>query len=294
MTKWKNLFGDEIDEFVEAKERYGIWPTTLWVSSAQDVNTKMLKEIIGDDGMVREGALKATGTLAGYRSKRASGKDCYSVTASVFNPALCAWILNCYAPRQGVCFDPFAGGGTRAVMAGKHGLRYVGLELREPECIAIRQRCKRNEINNAQILNCDAVHAEHISSESADFIYTCPPYYNLEKYQGGENDLSMLGTYWEFCEKIYKVLEHCYRILKSESTCCWVVGLLRGAEGDLIPMHHDIVRLATLAGFRVKEEIILQTVNNGSIQRVGQFEKGNKFLVRVHEYILVFRKGALA
>lgn len=284
--KWRNLFGDEIDEFVEAKERYGLWPTTLWVSDMTDRNTRMLKEIIGDDGLVREGALQTKAKL--------NSKSCYTTTSSIFNPALCSWILNCYAPRAGICYDPFAGGGTRAVMATKHGLEYVGLELREAECIAIRQRCKRNEVEKVFIYKCNSCEAWHVPAELADFSYTCPPYYNLEQYQGGEDDLSMLPSYMHFCAAISRVLQHNYRILKPDTTCCWVVGMFRGKEGDLVPLHHDITRLALSAGFRLKEEIVLQTINNGSIQRVGNFEKGNKFLVRVHEYILVFRKGALA
>jgi DNA modification methylase len=283
--KWRNLFGDEIDEFVEAKERYGIWPTTVWVCNAQDKDKMLLKEIIGDDGEVRAGSLQSVA--------KPNSKSCYQVSAGVFNPAVAAWCLNFYAPRTGLCFDPFAGGGTRAVMASKHGLNYLGLELREAECAAIRKRCQRNDAEGVMIHQCDAQRCDFVPDESADFTLTCPPYFDLEKYDGGPDDLSMAPSYMHFCAMLSKVLRHNYRVLKPDTTACWIVGLHRDKHGELIPLNHDVTRLAKAAGFKLKEEVVLHTINNGSIQRVGNFEKGNKLLIRTHEYVLVLRKGAI-
>ena len=118
----KDLFGNEIDEFVSAKERYGIWPVTVWDCDMQERDTKELKRVIGDSDMAsaRAGALHKT------RHESVDGTYGYQNGASVFNPAIAAWILNLYAPGGGFCYDPFAGGGTRAIMAAKHGLAYIG------------------------------------------------------------------------------------------------------------------------------------------------------------------------
>jgi hypothetical protein len=122
----------------------------------------------------------------------------------------------------------------------------------------------------------------------ADFSYTCPPYFNLEQYDGGPDDLSMAPTYMHFCAGMTAVLKETIRIMKYHALSVWVVGLLRKENGELIPLHHDIARLAKAVGFRLKEEIVLAHRNNGAVQRVGNFEKGNKHLIRIHEYALVF------
>ena len=291
-----DLFGDLIDEFKSAKARYGVWPTTVWECDMSDRTTQRLKTLVGDVCTARAGA----GAL-GYQSKQAragcftAAADDHSVyrgkiTESVFNPAVAAWLLNCYAPEAGLCFDPFAGGGTRAIMAAKHGLAYLGVELRQAEVDAVRERCERCGVADSVHIVCgDARDCTEIASPaSADFLLTCPPYWNLEQYAGGAADLSMIEDYGEFCVELSKVVAETHRILKPGAYACWVVGLHRDSGGHLKALHHDLARMHGDWGFRFKEEIILHQKNNGAIQRVGQFDKGDRRLVRTHEYALVF------
>lgn len=284
-----DLFGNpEPDPFLSAKERYGIWPTTVWACDMADATTRRLKALIGDDGSAREGVFtKATDDRSVYRGK---------VTESIFNPAVAAWLLNCYAPSSGVCLDPFAGGGTRAIMAAKHGLRYVGTELRRAECAAVRERCERAGVDHSvEIIEGDARHlAAYIGKSVGDFLLTCPPYHDLEVYGGGPADLSMCADYDAFCAALGEVVTATRDALKPGAKSCWVIGMTRDRTGELLPLHHAIARAhASVGGFRFKEEIVLHVQNTGAIQRIGQFDKGDRRLVRVHEYALVFvREGA--
>lgn len=308
------LFGDEVDEFRSALERYGVWPVTVWACDLTDPKTRRIKELIGDvdvastrsvesagqnrERKVEEGRLQRLGlsTRVGTFTKPTTDKSTYrgKVTASIFNPAVAAWLLNCFAPDEGTCFDPFAGGGTRAIMAAKHGLDYVGMELRLEEVHAVRERCASAGVEDRVTLllgdaqECPGIQGAHF----ADFLLTCPPYYNLERYEGGERDLSMKPTYRAFLDGLGRVVAQCRRLLKPGATACWVVGLIRDDAGELIPFHHDVVRLHREAGFTLREEIILHQVNTGAIQRVGNFDKGRRHLIRVHEYALVFRAPA--
>jgi len=151
---------------------------TVWPIDYSDKYTKALKVSIGDDpNQVLDksrhgtrGPNQSSGQFPG--SKQASrsnanplmstGKNSVytpgsTVHTSVFNPAVCAWLLNCYAPESGLCLDPFAGGGTRAIMAAKHGMEYVGLEIRPEEVEAVRLRCERQGVGfEAKIIQADA------------------------------------------------------------------------------------------------------------------------------------------
>ena len=274
--KQVDLFGNEVDEFITAKERFGVWPTTVWDCDFQDPGVRQMKQMIGDDGSARKGTKSVIA---------------YQTADSIFNPAVAAWCLNMYAPTEGVCYDPFAGGGTRAIMAVKHGLRYVGCELREEECRAVEARCEAAGAENFEIHKGDSRYAStYFGKWIADFCYTCPPYWNMEQYDGGAGDVSMCRTYEEFQRELYTVIQQQWEVVKPGSYVCWIIGMHRTKEGELLPLHHAVAELHRRAGFRFREEVVLAWRNNGSLQRVGMFDKGQGHLIRSHEYLLVFTR----
>lgn len=314
----QDIFGNQVDDFKSALEWYGVWPTTVWPVDHSDLATRKLKELIGDIGTTRllagstpaakrtvttyRGSFRGDAdnvaawqkqTRAGSFMKPVDDESVYrgKVTASIFNPSIAAWLLNCFAPAEGLCFDPFAGGGTRAIMATKRGLRYVGVELREEEVEVVRARVERAGVSDAvTIVQGDARECPGIPEASADFLMTCPPYWTLEQYEGGDADLSMIPDYPSFVAELGKVVRRTAEVLKPGATSCWVVGLHRDPAGVLVAMNHDVARLHAEAGFDFREEIVLSMKNNGSIQRVGNFDKGSHRLIRQHEYCLVFTR----
>lgn len=292
--------------FETMKSKYGVWPVTVWELDHQDRLVRDAELAIGDIGLVRSQAgeknlsYKTMGqnTRAGSFSKETDDESVYrgKVTVSIFSPAICQWILNTFGhnPATGkVCYDPFAGGGTRAILAAKHGYTYKGMEIRDDEVEAVIKRCAKNGILDKVTIYRGDARTPPVEDDAADFILTCPPYYDLETYNGGANDLSMLGSYDRFITELGKAVEECRRIAKRNTTAVWVVGLHRRAkDGWLLPLHHDVARLHKAAGWRLTEEIIIYHKNNGAIQRVGMFEKGKGHLVRLHEYVLVFQAGS--
>ena len=306
-------FNLEPDPFETAIKKYGIWPTTVWNCDYTDKMMQRLKKEVGDGCQIRAGS----GSL-GYQSKICEGhsKDSCKgsalgghtykqaladklsanvyrrkITESIFNPAVVIWILNMFCPSETVVYDPFAGGGTRAIVTAKSGRKYVGIELRQEEVDAIYDRCDYNNVS-PEIICADSRNVPQIKSQSAEFLITCPPYWNLEKYDGGINDMSMAETYDEFLDMIKGSVKESHRILKPGSLSCWVVGLHRNADGELLAMNHDISKIHKNNGFIHKEEVILNLNANttGAIRRVGNFERGKKLLIRTHEYLEIFHK----
>jgi len=294
--------GFKPDLFRKAIDHYGVWPVTVWDLNYSGKFMQALKQQIGDVCENRAGS----GSL-GYQSKnkKQTRKGCFSteredtksvyggkITESIFNPETAISILKLYAPKEGVVYDPFAGGGTRAIISAKFGLKYTGVEIRKEEVDAVIERCCASGVKSGEVViyHASSTNVPHIKSESADFLITCPPYYDLEKYKGGEDDLSMLPTYEAFLDSIQAVIQESYRILKPGTTSCWVVGLHRDKNKELLCLHHDIAKLHKKAGFFHKEEVILHMKNTGAIRRVGTFEEGSHHLVRTHEYLLVFEK----
>ncbi|KKL04090.1 hypothetical protein LCGC14_2619550 [marine sediment metagenome] len=260
-----------------------VWPVTVWELDHTLKAMKAFKRKIADDGSARE----HSGT-AGYKTTLGSSPN----QVSIFNPQIISNILQLYAPPPGsTIYDPFGGGGTRAITIASEGYKYIGIELRAEEVAAVNDRIIATESGeNITLIEGNAMDPYQVPSECADMALSCPPYYDMEKYDGGYNDLSMAPDYPTFLSMLRDVIDQTTRILKPGALSFWIIGLHRDKYGDLLPMHHDLARIHRDLGYHMKEEIVLYMKNTGSIQRVGNFIKGNRLLVRQHEYCLIFEQ----
>lgn len=269
----KNLFYDCGDKSMKA--RLGFLPSSLWKPDA--TITKFLKELINDKSQARE-------TLNSNRSDRRHGVN--NGKCSVFNPQLAQMILAAYAPMNGKIYDPFGGGGTRGYIATKMGYDYTGVEIREEEYNRVLAQMKEWNLNFKFIL-ADSV--KYRPNESFDFIYTCPPYYDLEVYSDMEEDLSNAPSYMEYLSMLQKVLKNCYDVLKKDSFAVFVVGNFRNKKGELEHLNGDLITKAKEVGFKLWDELIWMGASNVALTRCGKFEKNRKS-VRMHEYIIILKK----
>ncbi len=267
----------ETDRFATAFARYGVWPTTVWHVVDSDEPNRKLKRDLGDFGASRELIFHVSGLFKGH-------------VVSIFPPRVALNILKLYANEAARVYDPFAGGGCRAVMAAKAGLDYTGVELREDEVDNINTLAKRHGVEDKiEIIHGDARMANDLPPGHFDFCYTCPPYWTLEQYKGGVGDLSMM-TYDDFLLAISRVVKQTKRVLQPGSKSVWVVGLHRHKNGTIVPIPDDIAAIHTELGFAYKEQIIIFRDNKMVLRRVGIFEKEKGLLIRRHEYALVFER----
>ena len=270
----KNLFYDCGDKSMKA--RLGFLPCSIWKPDIKI--TKFLKDIINDKCQVRE-------TKNANRSDRRHGVN--NGKCSVFNPQLAQMILAAYAPLSGKIYDPFGGGGTRGYIATKMGFNYTGVEIREEEYNRVKDQMRDWGMSFNFILG-DSL--SYIPDENFDFIFTCPPYYDLEVYSDLKDDLSNANSYGEYLEMLQKVLKNCYQVLKKDCFAVFVVGNFRNKMGELEHLNGDLILQAKKAGFKLWDELIWEGASNVALTRCGKFEKNRKS-VRMHEYIIILKKG---
>ena len=311
-----DLFGAKRDVIRPAIESLGTWPFTVWEideGAAGDVHRRV-RDIVGDQRdwakLGTTGGTSFPDTNRKYapsgrahavaranRHAAVDGTYGFQHGASIFSPVVGGMALAMYAPHAApgaaapLCIDPFAGGGTRPVLAARWGLRYIGLEIRQEEVDFCNERIAALGIDRAtaRVVLGDAREVDkHIGYGVGDFLLTCPPYYDLEVYGGGPRDLSTLPTYGHFADAIAEVAIACHRALRPGAVAVWVVGLHRDKGGVLLPIHHDVVHAHLRAGFKVKEEVILYRRHSGAGTRTRNFFMGKGFLARTHEYALVF------
>src|SRR3990167_7795898 len=114
------------------------------------------------------------------------------VGTSVFDPVLCELAYRWFAPPGGMVVDPFAGGSVRGIVAGLMGNGYLGIDLRHEQIQAnVAQRDAICPEADCSWLTGDSMDMMG-QAPPADFIFTCPPYGDLERYSDDPRDLSTM------------------------------------------------------------------------------------------------------
>jgi len=288
-----NLFGERISK-LNVKDRIGFLPTSIWRPKWSE--TTRLKKIIGDFGQTRilepesknygMAYKKTLGTKTSYNTSEGLGVRGNDL--SIFNPHLAQMILSAYCPPNARIFDPFAGGGTRAIIAAAMGHDYYGVELRQNEVDRIMKKGEDLKLDFF-IIEGDGQTEDFDREDWFDFSYTCPPYYNLEIYSHLQDDLSNADSYQEFLDMLGNCIVNTYNVLKDNALSVWVVGNFRDEKGELIHFNGDLIKLAKKVGFKLHDEIIFEGASNVAKLRSGNFV-ANRKSIRIHEYILIFKK----
>lgn len=234
-----------------------------------------------------------------FSSRGAEAKKAESI--STFDPFLCELMYKWFSKEGMTILDPFAGGSVRGIVAAVLGRNYSGIDLSKTQVEANRtQYAKLREFYNDLKGDCEwftgdseALIADFPSE--FDMVFTCPPYYNLERYSSDSRDLSNLPTYEEFLEKYTKILIMAANRLKSNSFFVIVVSEIRGTgvkNSDLLGFVPDTINiLRTVAGLKYYNEIILEN-NIGSLPiRAPKYFNQSRKIGRHHQNILVFYKG---
>lgn len=231
--------------------------------------------------------------------KKYGGKGYGKVpTTSVFDPVLCEVCYRWWAPPGGLVYDPFAGGSVRGVVAARLGYEYLGVDLR-PEQVEANQGQAEGMGAAAPWLGQppgwvtgDSRDTPAIlGARKPDFIFSCPPYYDLEQYSDDPADLSNAESYDEFLEAYEQIIEHCYRALAPDRFAAFVIGEVRDKSGGYVGLVPDTAAAFMAAGFSYYNELVLLTpVGSAPIRTGSQFGPGRK-VGKVHQNVLVFCKG---
>ena len=283
-----DLFGAEIIKKSSLRDKWQEPPFTRldavsgsWQKRKQKWLRTGIKSELGRDGVL----CLAQGLNA------LDPRESYTGT-SVFDPVLCELMYKWFCPENGKILDPFAGGSVRGIVAHYLDYKYTGIELRSEQVKSnMDQALKILENNNQPTwIPGDSNKILDDFKEEQDFIFSCPPYMNLEVYSDLSNDLSTMTD--DDFTKIYEqiILKTC-KLLKSGGMACFVVGDVRDKKG----YYKDFITITKLAFYKAglklyNEAILLENgLNTAAMRADKQFTSGRK-LVKVHQNILIFKK----
>ena len=259
--------------------RQGYWQDrkkqwkSIGIKSEEGRDNKMLKHL-------KENASKVNGGAENTLSE-----------VSIFDPVLCETMYTWFCMPHGSVLDPFAGGSVRGIVASYKHMKYTGFDIR-PEQVEANEKqkvfCDGNAYAPQWICKDSAKMNEVLGGgEMYDFVFSCPPYADLEKY----SDISNMD-YPQFLETYRAIIKAAVSHLKDNRFAVFVVGEVRNKKtGEYYNFVPDTIKAFEDAGLKYYNEIILLNVAGGKAYTAGHDAKKSRKIAKVHQNILAFVKG---
>ena len=296
MSEEYDLFGEKIeknellrDKFIEPPFSVLDTKSGSWQKRKQAWKAIGMKSEVGRGGDMTFN--KEAKSFDYYRVKEGKKKESKEQGTSIFDPALCEVLYHWFCPDGGDILDPFAGGSVRGIVANYLGYNYTGIDIRQEQIDSNRDQALdilpiNNQPNWYVGDSCEVLDG---FVRQYDFVFSCPPYANLEVYSDLDGDISNM-PYAEF-KTAYKsiIAKSCDR-LKSGGMACFVVGEVRDKKGNYIGFVPDTIQAFMDCGMGFYNEAILLNQIASASMRAGGNMKSNK-LVKVHQNVLVFKKA---
>ena len=211
---------------------------------------------------------------------------------SIFDPVVCELVYHWFCPhKESKILDPFAGGSVRGIVANIMGHKYTGIELREEQVLSNQEQAKRilEQDNQPKWIEGDSNQIlDKFEGQQIDFIFSCPPYGNLEIYSNMKEDISNMD-YPQFLKIYESIIAKSCKLLKPGELACFVVGEFRDKQGHYYGFVPDTIRAFTKCGMKYYNEIILLNAIGSASVRANTAMKNRK-IVKIHQNILVFKK----
>lgn len=224
--------------------------------------------------------------------------------ASVFDPVLSEVAYRWFCPKKAIIGDPFAGGSVRGIVASLLGHDYHGIDLRsdqvtanQEQLVALRDVDSITDAGRGQVkwYQGDSRNVNGLlpTELMLDYLFSCPPYHDLEQYSEDPNDLSNM-TYAEFIKVYTEIIRLWVGRLKENRFACFVVSEIRDKKGVYKNFVSDTIAAFVDAGCKYYNEIVLVNVADSLPIRVGKQFTGSRKVGRTHQNVLVFYKGDTA
>lgn len=214
---------------------------------------------------------------------------------SIFDPVLCELAYRWFSPEGGRVLDPFAGGSVRGIVAGTLMRDYTGIDLRPEQVEANKaQRDLSTGLPPNWICGPSQEVLKDMAAEGAyeaDFIFSCPPYADLEKYSDDPDDLSNM-EFGDFMTAYNEIIALSCHMLRKDRFAAWVISDVRDKRtGNYRGLVLNTIDAFAACGLELYNDLVtVDAVGSGALLVANQFD-GNRKVRRMHQHMLVFVKG---
>jgi DNA modification methylase len=241
----------------------------------------------GESGRGTHTERQALGVLGGRLAPQANRES-----VSIMSAELVDFLIRYYLD-DGVYIDPFAGQGVQAQVAALRGVDYYGCDLTEAYVEftnAVLDKFPLADGQHIEVRRGDSRETpEWIPDGVGDFLFTSPPYWDIEFYS---DDPEQLGTaadgYDDFVDMLADVFVAWRPKLRDGATVVLNVNDFR-RSGTFYPYHTDLtVALQHTLLYRLTDTWIVSGVL-GQLPRAFAVQHNTRRVApKIHEYLLVF------
>ena len=289
----KDLFGEEVivnpllrDKFIEP-------PFTILDSKTRSwgIRRNQWKKIGIKSEVGRNSKINGSNSQKGYQKIMNQGNHKPHNGVSIFDPALCEVLYHWFAPENGSILDPFAGGSVRGIVANYLGFKYTGVDIRQEQINSNRDQAIDilDVVNQPNWYVGDSNEVLNGFNKEFDFVFSCPPYADLEVYSDLEGDISNM-PYINFMKAYKEIIAKSCNLLKSGGYACFVVGEVRDKKGNYIGFVPDTIRAFTDCGMNFYNECIYLQGLAGACLTAGRIMGISKKVKKIHQNVLIFKK----
>ena len=282
-----DLFGNPIidnpllrDKFIEPPFSILDTKSGNWVNRKRQWLKIGMKSEVGRD-------VKTFGTM---RPDSGDSKRFDKLSTSIFCPSLCEVLYHWFCVDGGEILDCYAGGSVRGIVANYLGYKYTGIDIRQEQIDSNREQ----GLDILEVANQpnwyvgDSNEVLNGFKKEFDFVFSCPPYADLEVYSDLDNDISNM-PYDKFMKAYEEIIAKSCNLLKAGCYACFVVGEVRDKKGNYIGFVPDTIRAFQKCGMSYyNEAIILNQLGTAAMRSEGNMK--SQKLVKVHQNVLIFKK----
>lgn len=287
-----DLWGNPIlDAKRTMSDYFGVAPFSILNTVDKDWQQRKQRwnKLINDKGDARSGALKAK------NDKTDSEVDLkiqnLNNGVSILDAVLAELMIKWFTEENHKTFDPFAGDTVFGFVSGWLKRPFEGIELRPEQSEFNQIQCNRESLDCKYICDTSENMDNYIENESKDFIFSCPPYADLEVYSDLEEDLSTM-SHEDFFKVYKKVLQNTYSKLKNDRFAVIVTSEVRDKKtGEYIRLVPNTINIMVEAGYMFYNDLILVNSCGTLPLRTGKMMNSGRKVGRRHQNILVFYKG---
>jgi hypothetical protein len=154
--------------------------------------------------------------------------------ASVLDPVACEVVARFFMPASGgAIYNPFGGGVQMGYVAGASGYGYLASEIRQNQVDANNLICAEFA-PGVQWVQADS--STYDPGRDFDMVFTCPPYYRVEKYLDYDGsppsgEINSMATYEDFRAALFSGYRVAISRLKPNRFFAIMVGDSRDKDG---------------------------------------------------------------
>lgn len=217
---------------------------------------------------------------------------------SIFDPVLAELSYRWYCPPGGRILDPFAGGSVRGIVAAFLGFHYTGVDLSGKQIDANYDQLAALEEGpdpipgSAQWIEGDSLAIlPSLPPASFDYVFSCPPYYDLERYSEDPSDISNM-TWSDFLKAYREIIHLALKALAYDRFAGWVIGEVRDPKGAYRNLVGATVNAFRDSGAAYHSEAILVTSAGTLPLRAAKFFTTTRKLGNTHQTVQTYVKGS--